>query len=75
MSVNRHGGEIASGDVVDGLGVVEASGWRRVPGGWVETDERAAACVFHADRLLADGDLPFCAGCKARMVNHHGGHT
>ena len=48
-------------------------GWRRSPDGWVETPERAAACVFHADRALADGDLLFCGGCRARMLGEDGG--
>jgi hypothetical protein len=41
------------------------NGYRRVPGGWVETEERAAGCVIHADRPLAPGNLLYCVGCRA----------
>ena len=44
---------------------VAVNGYRRVPGGWVETEERAACCVIHADRPLAPGDKLLCAGCRA----------
>ena len=43
----------------------QANGYRRVPGGWVETAERSARCVVHADRPLARGDKLLCAGCRA----------
>ena len=47
-------------------------GWQCVPGGWAETPERALACVFHADRALADGDLLFCPECRARRLGDGG---
>ena len=50
----------------------EANGWRRVPGGWTETPARAAASVFHPNRALAEGDLLFCGGCRARMLGEDG---
>jgi TubC N-terminal docking domain len=42
-----------------------AGGWRRVPGGWQETEERARRCVVHADRRLAEGDRLYCPECRA----------
>ena len=45
------------GEVVDG--------YRRVPGGWVETEERSRYCVRHADRPLAPGDRLYCRPCRA----------
>ena len=73
LSVNQHDGETASKEADDGLGVAEANGWRRAPGGWVETDERARPCVFHGDRPLAVGERLFCARCQWRMMNEDGG--
>ena len=48
-------------------------GWRRRPDGWVETPERATACVLHADRAPAGGDLLFCPECRVRIVGEDGG--
>ena len=42
-----------------------AGGWRRVPGGWAETPERAQRCIRHADRRLATGDRLYCPECRA----------
>jgi len=44
-------------------------GYRQNPDGpgWIETLERAAACVFHADRPLAPGDTLCCPECRVRL--------
>jgi TubC N-terminal docking domain len=48
-------------DPDEGVGV---DGYRRVPRGWAETEERSRHCVVHADRALAPGDRLYCPECR-----------